>query len=167
MAINPFTREKLVVETLIEFVRYDENGVVVLEDGVSIKRCEGYFEFYEDHEIIAKVKDKVTINPENYYTSKMLTQEKAELCEVLKEHQEHEMCKHSHQSKSSSNMVQAPSISHPSLNNPSLPFGFIPPYFGVTVLGSSHGFDTVGSTSGYILWINQRGIMVDPPPFSR
>lgn len=43
---------------------------------------------------------------------------------------------------------------------------FIPPNFGVTVLGSSHGFDPKGSTSGYIVWINGRGIMVDPPPFS-
>jgi len=39
-----------------------------------------------------------------------------------------------------------------------------PPVFGVTVLGSSHGFDATGSTSGFVLWINKRGIMVDPPP---
>ncbi|GBG27927.1 cGMP-dependent 3',5'-cGMP phosphodiesterase A [Hondaea fermentalgiana] len=39
-----------------------------------------------------------------------------------------------------------------------------PPAFGVTVLGSSHGFDAQGSTSGFVLWINRKGIMVDPPP---
>ncbi|OQS00888.1 cGMP-dependent 3',5'-cGMP phosphodiesterase [Achlya hypogyna] len=43
---------------------------------------------------------------------------------------------------------------------------FYPPEFGVTVLGNSHGFDPNGKTSGYVLWINHRGIMVDPPPFS-
>jgi CRP-like cAMP-binding protein/glyoxylase-like metal-dependent hydrolase (beta-lactamase superfamily II) len=43
---------------------------------------------------------------------------------------------------------------------------FMPPLFGVTVLGSSHGFDPKGSTSGYVLWVNRRGIMVDPPPHS-
>lgn len=43
---------------------------------------------------------------------------------------------------------------------------FRPPAFGVTVLGSSHGFDPAGTTSGYILWINHRGIMIDPPPNS-
>jgi len=43
---------------------------------------------------------------------------------------------------------------------------FIPPYFGVTVLGNSHGFDKTGSTSGYVLWINGRGVMIDPPPYS-
>ena len=44
--------------------------------------------------------------------------------------------------------------------------GFRPPSFGVTVLGNSHGFDCNGSTSGYILWVNGRGVMIDPPPFS-
>lgn len=43
---------------------------------------------------------------------------------------------------------------------------FDPPEFGVTVLGNSHGFDPIGKTSGYVIWINHRGIMVDPPPFS-
>ena len=43
---------------------------------------------------------------------------------------------------------------------------FDPPVFGFTMLGSSHGFDACGSTSGFILWINKRGIMIDPPPFS-
>jgi glyoxylase-like metal-dependent hydrolase (beta-lactamase superfamily II) len=43
---------------------------------------------------------------------------------------------------------------------------FHPPSFGVTVLGNSHGFDKSGSVSGYVLWINGRGIMIDPPPYS-
>ena len=43
---------------------------------------------------------------------------------------------------------------------------FHPPSFGVTVLGNSHGFDKNGSTSGYVLWVNGRGIMIDPPPYS-
>jgi len=40
---------------------------------------------------------------------------------------------------------------------------FSPPAFGVTVLGSSHGFDPKGKTTGFILWINHRGLLVDPP----
>jgi len=43
---------------------------------------------------------------------------------------------------------------------------FHPPSFGVTVLGNSHGFDKSGSVSGYVLWINGRGVMIDPPPYS-
>ncbi|CAM9203061.1 unnamed protein product [Chrysoparadoxa australica] len=43
---------------------------------------------------------------------------------------------------------------------------FTPPDFGVTVLGNSHGFDPAGTTSGYVLWINRRGYMIDPPPYA-
>lgn len=34
------------------------------------------------------------------------------------------------------------------------------------MLGNSHGFDVGESTSGFIIWINKRGIMIDPPPFA-
>jgi glyoxylase-like metal-dependent hydrolase (beta-lactamase superfamily II) len=47
-----------------------------------------------------------------------------------------------------------------------IPRTFHPPSFGLTVLGNSHGFDKNGSTSGYVLWINGRGIMIDPPPYA-
>ncbi len=38
-----------------------------------------------------------------------------------------------------------------------------PPLFGVTCLGPSHGFDPTSNTSGFIIWLNHQGIMVDPP----
>ena len=37
------------------------------------------------------------------------------------------------------------------------------PVFGVTMLGVSHGFDSKGKTTGFVLWLNRKGIMVDPP----
>jgi beta-lactamase superfamily II metal-dependent hydrolase len=40
---------------------------------------------------------------------------------------------------------------------------FVPPTLGVTFLGTSHGFDAKGHTTGFIIWINGEGIMVDPP----
>lgn len=40
---------------------------------------------------------------------------------------------------------------------------FIAPLLGMTCLGPSHGFDPTESTSGFILWLNHRGIMIDPP----
>jgi hypothetical protein len=49
---------------------------------------------------------------------------------------------------------------------PKPPPTFHPPSFGVTILGNSHGFDKAGSVSGYVLWINGRGVMIDPPPYS-
>lgn len=40
---------------------------------------------------------------------------------------------------------------------------FTPPTFGVTIIGSGHGFDTNSNTSGFIIWFNGRGVLVDPP----
>lgn len=40
---------------------------------------------------------------------------------------------------------------------------FVPPSFGVTVLGASHGFDPAGKTTGFALWMGGRAILVDPP----
>ncbi|MBI2566032.1 MAG: cyclic nucleotide-binding domain-containing protein [Candidatus Schekmanbacteria bacterium] len=45
--------------------------------------------------------------------------------------------------------------------SPSAPF--TPPRFAVTVLGAGHGFDVHGKTTGLLLWIDGRGILVDPP----
>lgn len=44
-----------------------------------------------------------------------------------------------------------------------LPEPFQPPLMGVTCLGPSHGFDPEDNTSGFLVWINHQGIMVDPP----
>ena len=44
-----------------------------------------------------------------------------------------------------------------------LPEPYKPPLFGVTCLGPSHGFDPTDNTSGYIIWLNHAGIMIDPP----
>ncbi|MFW5850329.1 MAG: cyclic nucleotide-binding domain-containing protein [Spirochaetota bacterium] len=44
-----------------------------------------------------------------------------------------------------------------------LPEPFKPPRFGVTCLGPSHGFDARDNTSGFIIWLNHNGIMIDPP----
>ncbi|OLC14602.1 MAG: hypothetical protein AUH29_09965 [Candidatus Rokubacteria bacterium 13_1_40CM_69_27] len=38
------------------------------------------------------------------------------------------------------------------------------PQFGVTPLGTSHGFDPVGDVTSFVLWVNGRGILVDPSP---
>ncbi len=40
---------------------------------------------------------------------------------------------------------------------------YSPPFFGVTVIGSGHGFDPDSVTSGFIIWINGRGVLIDPP----
>ena len=42
------------------------------------------------------------------------------------------------------------------------PNSFNYPKFGISCLGSSHGFDSKGHTSGFIFWINHKAIIVDP-----
>ncbi len=44
-----------------------------------------------------------------------------------------------------------------------MPEPYKPPLLGITCLGPSHGFDPEDNTSGFLLWINHQGIMVDPP----
>jgi CRP-like cAMP-binding protein/ribonuclease BN (tRNA processing enzyme) len=43
------------------------------------------------------------------------------------------------------------------------PVSFMAPTFGITVLGASHGFDPSGKTTGFLLWMGGRAILVDPP----
>jgi CRP-like cAMP-binding protein len=40
---------------------------------------------------------------------------------------------------------------------------FEPPVFGITFIGTSHGFDAKGRTTGFIIWLNGYGVLVDPP----
>ena len=37
------------------------------------------------------------------------------------------------------------------------------PLLGVSVLGSGHGFDPGNRTSGFVVWVESEGVMVDPP----
>jgi CRP-like cAMP-binding protein/phosphoribosyl 1,2-cyclic phosphodiesterase len=40
---------------------------------------------------------------------------------------------------------------------------FLAPAFGITFIGTGHGFDPDTMTSGFIIWANHRGILIDPP----
>lgn len=43
---------------------------------------------------------------------------------------------------------------------------FEPPLLGLTILGSGHGFDARSLTSGFLIWVGGKGILVDPPVHS-
>lgn len=45
-----------------------------------------------------------------------------------------------------------------------LRYGTKRPRFGVTPLGTSHGFDPVGDVTSFVVWVNGRGMLVDPSP---
>ena len=40
---------------------------------------------------------------------------------------------------------------------------FHPPALGMTILGSGHGFDVRSLTSGFVIWVDGKGVLVDPP----
>eukprot|EP01102_Stenamoeba_stenopodia_P008848 TRINITY_DN2592_c0_g1_i6.p1 TRINITY_DN2592_c0_g1~~TRINITY_DN2592_c0_g1_i6.p1 ORF type:complete len:650 (-),score=125.75 TRINITY_DN2592_c0_g1_i6:80-2029(-) len=66
---------------------------------------------------------------------------------------------------SSSSDYHSTSLMLPSFegNSSSQKEPFVPPVFGVTFIGTSHGFDPKGTTTGFIIWINGNGVLVDPP----
>jgi CRP-like cAMP-binding protein len=45
-----------------------------------------------------------------------------------------------------------------------LRFSIHRPRFGVTSLGTSHGFDPSGDLTSFVVWVNGKGILVDPSP---
>ena len=51
----------------------------------------------------------------------------------------------------------------PTVDSDSAPMSWLAPSFGVTVLGASHGFDPNGKTTGFLLWMGGRAILIDPP----
>lgn len=114
---NPFKpTERLEVDTLISFTRFDAEGVARVGDAVDVRRLPG---------------------DQGYVVS----DGGAEVARVPAR-------------------VRLPEKERPSTDAPT---AFHPPAFGVTVLGSSHGFDPKGKTTGFIVWINHRGLLVDPP----
>ncbi|MCA9790396.1 MAG: cyclic nucleotide-binding domain-containing protein [Candidatus Eremiobacteraeota bacterium] len=58
------------------------------------------------------------------------------------------------------NPVEPPPVRPDAVNR------YQPVDFGVTVLGAGHGFDAETLTSGFIVWLNGRGVLVDPPVHS-
>lgn len=111
-------------------------GIAQLENGVAVRQEPEFFTIIQDGLEIARIRDEVEI-------------------QVDPEFEEYD----------SNNFVPIDYFRNiTSDKQKAKPFE--PPLFGITVLGASHGFDPHGSTSGYIIWINGRGIMLDPPPFS-
>ena len=91
-----------------------------MDDGIAVRKDEGYFTVLENNEELCKVPDNVEITIEDEYKDY------------------------------NSNTIAMKSVLSTNLKE------FVPPHFGVTILGCSHGFDPKGSTTGFIIWINKR-----------
>jgi CRP-like cAMP-binding protein/phosphoribosyl 1,2-cyclic phosphodiesterase len=107
--------KRIDVDTLVEFVRFDENSVLELGPGVELEQLKsGARVLRVEGREVARAGVHVEL-PERTASSR--------------------------------------GSQHP----------FDPPAFGLSVLGASHGFDPAGKTTGFILWIGHRGLLVDPP----
>lgn len=106
--------KRLEVDTLVEFVRFDDQGVARIDDGLLVRQVSGGYEVVEGDAPIARVASEIELPDRRTSDSRPMTQ-------------------------------------------------FQPPTLGVTVLGASHGFDPAGKTTGFIVWVGGRGLLVDPP----
>jgi len=125
------------VENLIKFSFFDKKGECDLGDGVVIKDDMYGFSIHENRAVTAVIPD-----------------EEARSCFLPNEEKADDEGEENAKCDAAADAEEVPR-EH-----------FKIPRFGLTILGNSHGFDPLGSTSGFVIWINGQGIMVDPPPFS-
>lgn len=123
---RPDGKLRIDVDTLVEFVRFDERAVLDLGNGVELGRLSP---------------DDPASGPAARSRGYVLRAGAEELCRAPAAVELPERTTSSHGSRPT----------------------FEPPAFGITVLGASHGFDPAGKTTGFILWIGHRGLLVDPP----
>ena len=154
-SVNPFDRSPLTVDSLLAFTLFDANGRVQLEQGVAIQdEGEEYVVSVavtqDDGQVvereIARVRQEVFSTP-------LLDERDKERAAATAA---------ANGGRAESSTANATAIAN---SNNSAEY-FVPPQFGLTMLGNSDGFDSTGTTTGFVLWMNRRGIMVDPPPHS-
>eukprot|EP00164_Ancoracysta_twista_P005600 GFYU01007679.1.p1 GENE.GFYU01007679.1~~GFYU01007679.1.p1 ORF type:complete len:762 (+),score=245.08 GFYU01007679.1:403-2688(+) len=122
-------RADLTVDSLIDFIPFDSEGLVDLGEGVKLRcvKSQGQIEVVEDEEVICAAPMGVSLPAD---------------------------------------LISSHSISSKSIQGLGMTTDFTPPLFGVTMIGTSHGFDPCGRTTGFILWMRGRGCFIDPPPQS-
>jgi len=143
--INPFDKTPLTVDTLLDFVYFDEETqeavLTMNENSVRIRDLGNSYQVWEDDQMI-EIPSRV-----------MLTSHHPFLVERRKRMEEQ-------RAREGANANSTPGESFDKSNY------FVPPHFGVTFLGVSDGFDPHNTATGMVIWMNRRGIMVDPPPQS-
>lgn len=112
--------------------------MVEIKDGVAVKKGDETFIIIEDGKEIAIIPDKVEINQP----------------EILKDYKALKSL-HNTDLFAVSN-VDVEHVKGGYYVENFTPVVFKVPTLGITVLGSSHGFDPHGSTSGMIIWVNGR-----------
>lgn len=120
--------------------------IAKINEDVQIQKRDGIFQVVEKGKTVAIVPDDVEIE-EHEQSHGHIEETKEPTC--------NKKTQKSHQEIHSLEEIQDLKGGLSSLNDLN-PVNFVPPSFGVTVLGHSHGFDPKGCTSGYIIWVNGR-----------
>mmetsp|Transcript_17493 Transcript_17493/g.31391 ORF Transcript_17493/g.31391 Transcript_17493/m.31391 type:complete len:881 (+) Transcript_17493:502-3144(+) len=160
---NPFTKGRLEIDQVLEFTYFDDDGIATLEKGISIEDKGDRFIFRQDGKAIANVCSSIFPHPPDSFDGKRVR--------VKRHHPRQSVVfrnppRFSTKDTKAATATNMPIMRRLSLEDVAPVRGFIPPYFGITMLGNSHGFDASGTTTGFVVWINRKGIMVDPPPYS-
>lgn len=135
-------RRTMTVDTLLDFTVFDDNLCARLDGGVNVKYSELKMEYdvRMKRTTIAKVAAKFQ-EPIPFDARTTQSREDGD-----------------------TTTTTSPAVSEASVVSPYVPFTV--PLVGVTMLGCSHGFDPMGTTTGFVVWVGRRGLMVDPPPES-
>ena len=147
-SVNPFDKSPLTVDSLLAFTHFDADGRVQLEQGVAIQDAG------EEYVVTVGVKQE-----DGSLLEREIARVRQEVFSTpLLDERDRDRAAAAQQqgaTGASSKVDGADSVEY-----------FVPPQFGLTMLGNSDGFDSTGTTTGFVLWMNRRGIMVDPPPHS-
>lgn len=169
--VDPFTKNPLTIDTLLQFTYFDESGVAALKGGVTIENKGEKYVFRENGKLLVSVCSSIWSHPpesfEGLQPKKRAVHPRASLVvrdaeSFRKRVKEFASSKPPRALRTARRHQRLSSV----VSGFVTPQSFTPPYFGVTMLGNSHGFDPNGTTTGFVVWINRRGIMVDPPPYS-
>ena len=142
-SLNPFDKSPLTVDSLLAFTHFDGSGRVQLEQGVAIQDAgEEYVVTVGVQQDDGSVAEReIARVRQEVFSTPLLDDRERDRASAAAQHGS---------SKADANSAEY----------------FVPPQFGLTMLGNSDGFDSTGTTTGFVLWMNRRGIMVDPPPHS-
>ncbi|EGR34400.1 hypothetical protein IMG5_013180 [Ichthyophthirius multifiliis] len=177
---NPLKPEEdITVDTLLTFKVFNDDNSCIIKDSnrniiIEIIKQKNSFKIIENQIEIAEIEDVVNLSQKklkynlNTKRSNSLIQSKNDMEDqspfnLTKQQGTIQQTAQTFENLTinSTNNIDSKNM----LNSQYKQSDFKPPDFGVTILGNSHGFDPHGNTSGFIIWIYGRGIMVDPPPY--
>lgn len=165
-AKDPFTGAQLTIDTLLQFTYFDDDGVARIGDSVCIYDEGDTYRVTDGGEDVASVSGAVILSPPPLQARPKKWRRKRPSSspsgQEIRAAYSRDTQSPRRQHEEDDRWVAVELGDDEDESN----VCFVPPMFGITMLGAGHGFDPTSSTTGFILWMNRRGIVVDPPPHS-